>query len=172
MTVSFNWHEIGTDAISPVANGRDAYSLGLGVNLPLYRNRLDAAVREARYNTAASRRRYLSAGDRFGAEVESLYAQFSEHQQLLAILEKEILPRAERTLDLSVESYRTGRIQYQQLIDTYELLLNYRIDYHKRVAMRAQAIASLERAVGCAVTGETAEVAEPAEQLPAEPLPR
>jgi hypothetical protein len=38
------------------------------------------------------------------------------------------------------------------VIDTYRTLLKYRIDYHKRMALREQAVASLERAVGCAVT--------------------
>ena len=55
-------------------------------------------------------------------------------------------------MDLSIEAYRTGRVSFEQLIDTYRTLLNYRIDYHRRLALREQAIASLERAVGSAVT--------------------
>ena len=157
VTVGFNWYEIGPAGLSPVANGRDAYALGVGVNLPIYRNRLDAAVREAQCRTAASRRRYEAARDRVHTEVQTLYAQFTEHHQVLAILQKDILPQAERTLKLSTESYRLGRLDFQQLIDTYRTLLDYRIEVHKREAMREQAIASLERAVGGAITAEPAE---------------
>ena len=152
VTLSFNWHEIGTPGLSPVATGDDAYSLGVGVNLPLYRKRLDAAVREAQHRRASSARRHAAARDRFQAEVLALYSQFREHDRILAILESEIVPRAGQTLELSTEAYRTGRVGFQQLIDAYRTLLNYRIDYHQRKAAREQAIASLERAVGCAAT--------------------
>jgi len=152
VTLSFNWHEIGASGLSPVATGDDAYSLGVGVNLPLYRKRLDAAVREAQNRRASSARRHAAARDRFQAEVSALYAQFREHDRILAILDSEIVPRAGQTLELSTEAYRTGRVGFQQLIDTYRTLLNYRIDYHQRKAAREQAIASLERAVGCAAT--------------------
>jgi len=169
---SLNWYEIDSQGLSPVANGHDAFSLGVGVNLPVYRTRLDAAVREARYRAASTTRRYAAARDRLLAEVQTLYAQFVEHDQTLAILDSEILPRAARTLDLAIEAYRDRGLQFQQLIDTYRTLLNYRIDFHKRVAMREQAIASLERAVGCAITSAEAETPDPLGHLPAPPLPR
>ena len=157
VTLSFNWHDIGPAGLSPVSNGRDACSLGVGMNLPLCRTRLDAAVREARYKTASSVRRYAAARDRLGTEVRTLHAQFTEQDQILSVLESDILPRAVQTLDLSIEAYRLGRMQFQQLIDVYRTLLDYRIDFHRRAALRGQAIASLQRAVGCAVTAEPLE---------------
>ena len=172
VTTSFNWYEMGSGGISPVANGQDAYSLGIGVNLPIYRKRLDAAVREAQWKTASSRRRYAAMRDQVQSEVQTLYAQFQEQHQVLGILESEILPRAERSLGLTMESYRTGAQDFQQLIDTYRTLLDYHIDFHKRVAMREQTVASLERAVGCAITGgPTGEDARPLETRRAAPLP-
>ena len=172
VTFSVNWHEIDSQGISPVADGRDAFSLGVGVDLPVYRTRLNAAVREARYQAASTTRRYAAARDQLLAEVQTLYAQFVEHDQVLAILDSEILPRAGRTLDLSIEAYRDRGLEFQQLIDTYRTLLDYRIDHHKRVAMREQAIASLERAVGCAITAVEPETPGAPEQLSASPLPR
>ena len=152
VTLSFNWYDIGSQGLSPVADGRDAYSLGVGVNLPLYRTRLNAAVREAQCKTASTARSYAAAEDNIQAEVQSIHAQYREQDQILTILESEILTRAGQALDLSIEAYRTGRVSFEQLIDTYRTLLNYRIDYHRRLALREQAIASLERAVGSAVT--------------------
>jgi outer membrane protein TolC len=158
VALGLSWYEMGDRGISPVANGRDAYSLGVGINLPLYRKRLDAAVREARYKSSSSARRYAAAQDRFRAEVGALYARFREQDRVLTILETRILPPAEQTLELSAESYRTGTLEFQQLIDAYRTLLDVRIDYHKRLALREQAIASLERAVGCAITSGSADV--------------
>ena len=157
VTLGLSWYSIRSEGISPVANGRDAYAVGVGVNLPLYRQRLDATVREARCRTASSNRRYAAARDQVRAEVEVLYARFTEHHRVLEILESEILPRAEQGFELSTEAYRTGRQDFQQLVDSYRTLLDYRIDFHRRVAMREQAIASLERAVGCSITASMAD---------------
>ena len=45
-TVGFNWYAIGDQGLSMAANGRDAFSLTVGVNLPIYVN--SAAPRCAR----------------------------------------------------------------------------------------------------------------------------
>lgn len=171
MTLSFNWQEIGSRGLSPLATGEDAYSLGVGVNLPIYRQRLNAAVREAQYKTSRSVRRYAAAVDQFHAEVQALHAQFLEQDQVLGILESEILPWAEEILEVLTEKYRVGEIAFQQLIDTYRTLLNYRIDLDKREAMREQVVASLERAVGCAVTAWPAQSANQPDAM-STPLPR
>jgi cobalt-zinc-cadmium efflux system outer membrane protein len=152
LTVGFDWIQIGSKGMSPMATGEDSYSLDMGINLPLYRRRLDAAVREAQYNSARSARQYAAALDEVRREVVELYAQFSKHHQVLEILSAEIVPRAEQTLDLSITAYDVGKLPFEQLIRNYRDLLDYRIDLHKREALREQAIASLERAVGCAVT--------------------
>jgi outer membrane protein TolC len=173
VTTSLNWYEMGNGGISPISNGRDAFSIGIGVNLPIYRQRLDAAVCEAENRLCATVRRYDAAHDRFQAEIESLHAQFREHHRTLNILEADIIPRAEETLTLALESYRAGRADFQQLIDVYRTLLRYRIDRHRRVALREQTVASLERAVGCAVASHHGGPHDPnAEPLPSfSPLP-
>jgi outer membrane protein TolC len=151
VNVGVNWYEIGSRGLSPVADGRDAVSLGVGVNLPIYRTRLDAAVREAQNKTAASARRYAAERDRVQAEVGTLHARFREHDRMLRIVQSEILPMTEEMLALALEAYRTGRMTFQQWIDAYRTLLSQKIELHRHVAAREQAIASLERTVGCAI---------------------
>jgi cobalt-zinc-cadmium efflux system outer membrane protein len=166
VTLSFNWYEIGSPGLSPVATGDDAYSMAVGVNLPLYRKRLDAAVREAQYKTARSARQYAATLDQVRAEVQALYAQFVQHDRVLEILEAEIVPRAEQTLELSIEAYRVGKLEFQQMIDSYEDLLMDRIETYRREALRQQVVASLERAVGGAVTAAAAGTVNDSEVIP------
>lgn len=161
VTTSFNWYEMGDKGISPVANGRDAYALGVGVNMPIYRQRLDASLREAEWDLCATARRYDATRDRFRAEIARLHAQFREHHRTREILQADIVPRATETLNLALESYRAGRASFQQLIDVYRTLLRYRVDVHRHLAQSRQALASLERAVGCAVTSQHAPPAQP-----------
>ena len=48
VTVGLSWIATSTDGISPVANGDDALLLGIGINLPIYKDRIRAAAREAK----------------------------------------------------------------------------------------------------------------------------
>jgi outer membrane protein TolC len=173
VTTSFNWHEMGDQGLSPVANGRDAFSLGVGVNLPIYRNRLEAGVREARNKLCATARSYEADRDGFQTEIATLEAQFREHHRTFEILEADILLRAEETLRLTLQSYRAGRAGFQQLIDVYRTLLRYRVDRHRHLALSEQAAASLERAVGCAVTSreDAFESPDPTPGVPPSPPP-
>jgi outer membrane protein TolC len=152
ITTSFHWYEMGDGGLSPVANGRDAFSIGVGINVPIYRHRLHAAVQEAETKLCATARRLDAVRDQFQAEIETLHTQFREHHRTLAILENEILPPAAETVRLALESYRAGRADFQQLIDAFRTLLRYRVEVHRHLALREQSLASLERAVGCAVT--------------------
>ena len=165
VTASLNWYEMGDGGLSPVANGRDAYAIGVGVNLPICRQRLDAAVREAENRLRATARRFDALRDQFRTEIETLHAQFREHHRTLQILEADVLPRAEETLRLTLESYRAGRADFQQLMDVYRTLLRYRVDLHRHLALSQQAVASLERAVGCAVTSQHAASPERAKDV-------
>ncbi len=165
VTVGVNYYGIGSTGLSPAATGDDAFSLLVGVNLPIYKEKLNASVREAQFKAARTAQQYDALWDEVRAEVQTQHAQFIEDDRIFQILDKDILPKSQQTLDLSFEAYRVDRITFQQLIENYKTLLRHRIDYHRRLAQRAQAIATLERAVGCAITTWPIEL----EEIPVEP---
>ena len=150
--LGLNWYAIGGVGLSPIANGRDACALMIGVNLPVYKAKRDAALREAFFQSAQSAELYDASWDALRADVQRLHAEAVEHDRVLQILNENILRKAQQTFELSVEAYRVDRIGFQQLIDNYESLLRFRLDHHSRRVRREQAIARLERVVGCAVT--------------------
>ncbi len=151
VNLGFNWYAIGNHGISPVSNGEDAFALMAGINLPIYKAKRDAALREARWKTTQSSHHYAATWDALRADVEQLHAKATEHQRVLKILNEDILQRASDSFDLSVEAFRVDRIGFEQLIDNYENLLRFRLDYYHRATSYEQAVAQLERAVGCAV---------------------
>jgi outer membrane protein TolC len=157
LTTGFEWQAMGPTGVSPVATGADSYYLSLGVNLPIYRHRLSAAVRESRYNVARSSERYASAWDELRATVQKLHAQIVEHDRAIELLEQQLVPQSEKTFTLSIEAYRVGRISFEQLIASYRELLQYRIELYARKSRREQAIAALELTVGGAIAEATAD---------------
>ena len=160
VTLGFNWHAIGPTGLSRVATGDDAYALMVGVNLPIYRQKLDGGLREAQFKAARTSQMYSATWNEVRADVQTLHAQAVEHDRIVRILNDEILPKAQQTLDLSIEAYSVDRITFQQLIDNYETLLRHRVDYYRRLSQREQTLATLERAVGCAITTWPVELEE------------
>jgi len=159
-TVGFNWHGIGPTGLSAVATGDDAYSLLVGVNLPIYKHKYTAGLREAEFKAARTAQQYDATWAQLREDVQMLQAEAVEHDRVLRILTEDILPQAKQTLDLSIAAYRVDRIGFQQLIDNYEALLQYRIEYYRRLSQREQALAQLERVVGCAITTEPVHLEE------------
>ncbi len=153
----FNWYAIGDQGLSPVANGNDAFSLVVGMNLPIYRQKTAASVSQKEMSLAASRNNYASTLDRLQLEVETHYASFREHQSVLRLFDEDVLGKSKDAFDLSIEAFSVGGIDFQQLIDTYETHLRFKIKYEMHKASREQALAQLERAVGVTLTqGATA----------------
>jgi cobalt-zinc-cadmium efflux system outer membrane protein len=74
-TVGVNWIATSSNGISPVTTGDDALSLGVGFNLPVYKNRIRAGICEAHANRRASESRLESMQDDAVEEVFDLVAK-------------------------------------------------------------------------------------------------
>ncbi len=148
LTLGATWIDTASSGISPVANGRDAVLVTAGVNLPIYRKRLDSAVRAAEANAVATARDYDTLRDATLEQVADLFAQARSQQDLLLLFSEDILPKARQTLEVSSRAYAVGEVDFLQLIDNFRLLLRYEISYRRLEASLRQTIASLERVVG------------------------
>ena len=84
------------DDMNGEAGGSDAFQLGIGMNLPIYRKRLDAGVREAEARVVASARQYDSMRDQTQEEVKDLFARVQSQQELLRLLREELPARGRR----------------------------------------------------------------------------
>jgi outer membrane protein TolC len=147
-TFGTTWIATGESGLSPVSNGRDALLVGVNVNVPIYRRRLDAAVREAEAQVVVSARQYDSMRDRTAEEVKDLFVQATSQRDLLKLFAQEILPKAEQTLQVSVRSYEVGTVDFLTLIDNWRQLLRFQVAYHRLEAQLRQTLASLERTIG------------------------
>ncbi len=147
-TFGTTWISTGSGGISGVSNGRDAFLVGVNINVPIYRKRLDAAVREAEAQVVSSARQYDSLRDRTTEEVKDLFVQVTSQRDLLQLFEQEILPKAEQTLQVSVRAYEVGTIDFLTLVDNWRQLLRFQIAYHRLEAQLRQTLASLERTIG------------------------
>ena len=147
-TVGLNWIATSDSGISPVANGDDALLLGIGFNLPVYKSRIRAGICEAQANRRASQSKLDSLQDIVAEEVFDLVAKLESNQQTLELIRNDIIPKAQRTLDLAIDEYSTDEIEYVQLIANWRSVLRYRVTEAGLQSQNSQLLASLTRSVG------------------------
>ncbi len=148
VTLGLSWIDVAENGISPVANGRDAVLLSAGVNLPIYRKRLDSSIRSAEAQVVATTREYDALRDAALEEVTDLFAQARSQEELLLLLREDILPKARQTLEVSRQAYNVGEVDFLQLIDNWRELLRYEVNFRRLEASLRQTLAELERVVG------------------------
>lgn len=171
LTLGMNWIDVADTGISPVTNGRDAFLVTAGVNLPIYRKRLDSNVRSAEAKAVATARDYDALRDATLEQVLDLFAQARSQQELMTLFEQDILPKARQTLEVSSRSYDVGEVDFQTLLDNFQQVLRYEVSYRRIEASLHQTLAELERVVGgySAEPGEAIPV--PGEQTPPAAVP-
>lgn len=147
-TVGVNWIATSSEGISPVANGDDALLLGVGFNLPVYQSRTRAAICEAKFDRMASESRLASLRDAASEEVFELVAKLESTREMLNLIQEDIIPKAERTLEISIDEYATDSVSYVQLINNWRRMLRYRITEANLQSQYQQLLASLARSIG------------------------
>ena len=170
VTLGFSWIDVADRGLAMSANGEDALLLTAGINLPVYRKRLDSSVRSAEASAVSSARAYDAMRDMTLEEVTDLFARVHSQQNMLTLFKDDILPKARQTLQVSSQAYNVGEVDFLQLIDNWRQLLRYEVNYRRLEANLRQSLAELEQVVGgfSAIAAATPVVIEEAPPMPEE----
>lgn len=169
-TFRFGWGEMTTNrALAPMADGVDSLTVGLSVNLPVYRRRLDAGVREAEAMVVATARQYDQLRDETQRDVKRLFTLVHSQREQETLFRESIIPKTQQALDVAVRGYQVGDTDFADLIASWRELLRFRIAHLRLEVQLRQTLASLERVLG----GIAAESSLPPSPQPADlpPLP-
>ena len=129
----------------------------VGMDLPVWRSKNAAGVREAERRIAAGQAAVEAAQREAQYDVRDSWFKLRTAEQTLDLYEKELIPQAELRFQAGEAGYRAGRVDFMDLLESERFLLNARV-------MRAMAEgdvgmqgARLERAIGSGVTDEREE---------------
>ncbi len=149
--IGLNWGLVSDDhkVLSRVANGHDQINFNVGTTLPIWRDKINAGVREAANRTSSTTKRLDAERDALYGKLRRLLAQADAFTEQRNIYEKRIIPRTEDTLKLSIADYRGKRTDFFSLIETYRELLMFETQLARINASLAGTVAQIERAVGC-----------------------
>ena len=131
----------------------DAYALGVEMTIPLWffaKQTSEVQVASARFAEAEANLETLKRSTQ--AEVHAQTSKVEAFEKLLRIYETALIPQATSTLNSSRSSYRAGRSQFLDLLDSERSLYEVRINYYETLAKFVDALTQLERVVGTSLS--------------------
>ena len=135
----------------PAANGKDVYSVMVGVNLPLFRTKYAAGVREAAERAEAARAAHDAALNDTERAIRTTTFRLRAIERQLVLFERTLLPQAEQAQSSTEAAYAGGGADALDLLDGQRLLLDVRLGLAQLRTDYYKALADLERVAGTAV---------------------
>jgi outer membrane protein TolC len=122
--------------------------VGLNLNLPIYRGRLDAAVREATFSLSQRRAEYEQLKLDVQYEVVSAAEELDESRQTVELFRDKLIPAAEQNVDAARANYDANKASFLNLTMAQRQLLELRQDQQEALATYHSRLAALKRAAG------------------------
>ncbi len=147
-TLSANYIDVSTGRSTAPDAGKNAWSVMVGLNMPIWLGKRKAAVREADELLASNRLAYENLENQVKSEIRDHYYQIEITGKTLELYEQGLIPQAESSLESAIANYSTGRLGFLDLLDAERMLLSLRLGHIKEQANYQKQIAAIERTVG------------------------
>ena len=136
----------------PASDGKDVYSVMVGMSLPLFSGaKYDAGVREAAERSVSARAAYRTAVNETERAVRSTGFRLESIERQIALFENALLPQAGQSLLATEAAYAAGGAGVLDLLDSQRVLLDVRFGLARLDVDYLKTLADLERSVGAAV---------------------
>jgi outer membrane protein TolC len=98
------------------------------ISIPLWRDKLAAQVAEAQANKRAGEARLSAEQIALAADVAERAFVYREASRNLALLQDQLLPKQQQSLEVARSGYLAGQIDFFNLTDAEQTLLRFRLD--------------------------------------------
>ncbi len=162
LTLGLTYNAVEDQGLAPMANGKDQWWLGFGINLPIWQDKLNAAENGALQGVLEGVGDLTAKQNELAFRIQDAAVRVdTQHRQAL-LFRDVIVPQAQQTVEVSQSAYQAGRLDFLTLVDNWRKLLDYELMYQQNLSQYEQSVADLEQVVGADVAG--AKTAGPAQE--------
>jgi outer membrane protein TolC len=119
------------------------WQAGVGITLPLYRKRLNAAVAESQGQVGSAEKQVEAVKLLLRQRTAERVAQISATARIAELYREGILPQGQMALESALANYQTGRIPFINVLEALTSLYRDRSSYLQQVAAHETLKASL-----------------------------
>lgn len=147
VTIGAEYVQIGERSDMP-GSGNDAILGTLSFNLPVYWARNSAAVQEARLRSRSSEQAAAAKLLELESELASAQFEFRDAGRKIALYQHTLVPKAEEALQANITAYQAGEVDFLDLLDAEQRLLEYELALARARADRLIAVSETVEILG------------------------
>jgi outer membrane protein TolC len=132
----------------PRDNGKDPVFVSVSINLPIWREKYDAGVREARSRHFAAQQEWKEKVNSLSSQLKMVLYRFRDSERKIDLYRDALLPKAKESLKVTESNFRAGSGSFTDLIDAQRILLEFALSFERALADRSQSLAELEMLIG------------------------
>jgi cobalt-zinc-cadmium efflux system outer membrane protein len=150
VTIGLDWIDTAasTGGRHPSDDGKDPLVAMVSVNVPIWREKLSAGVRQARHRHQAARHQRTQQANTLAAELRLALYGFRDAERKIDLYRDTLIPKAAESLKVTQTAFGAGKATFTDLIDAQRVYLEFELGYRRGLASRAQRLAELEMLVG------------------------
>ncbi len=149
LTVGFTQIDTGDAINSSLADsGKDAQMVMFSVNVPLWINRLNAGVQEAKASVKASENLLENKKNELLSQLALVHYKVRDALRQSQLYKDALLPKATQSLNATQSGYEGGKVDFLSLIDAQRVLLNFQLAYYRHNANFHQRLSELQSLLG------------------------
>ncbi len=129
-------------------NGKDAFSINIGINIPLNRGKNNAIKEQAKINQLRQVEDKKALKNRLNRKVKSLYFRLNNAYRQTVLYSKNLIPQANRAMQIAQLQYRENKGSIAAYLETQSTWLNFQLAYQRAVADYWKNLIELEKITG------------------------
>ena len=145
--LGLEYRNVGVDYAN-FNRGDDMLMVTIGFDLPIWRSKYRAGVRAAEKMIESSQAALEAAVQQASYDVQDAWFQLQTARRTLDLYRHTLIPQAESRFWASDASYRTGKVDFLDLLDSERFLLSARTMAAMAEGNLGRQLARLERAIG------------------------
>lgn len=149
LTVGVDYIDTG-DAVMPGVpdSGNDPILVGVSINIPLWRDKYDAAVRESLARFGAATKTRVDRQNTLEADLKTAIYYFHDAERKIDLYRDTLVPKAKQSIKATEAAFRAGTVGFIDLIDAERVLLEFQLAFERALTDRGSRLAEIEMLVG------------------------
>lgn len=136
------------EPVGTASDGTDFAAIEIGMNIPLFRAKRDAALSGAKAGLRLVQRQYEKFKAQTAFEIHDALNDMGKNQRQATLYKTGIIPQANQSFEASMGAYQEGKVSFLTLLDNLMTLYRYEIDYYRAASDTAHDAARLEAVSG------------------------
>ncbi len=148
LSAGYSYFENDTGNLAGVSKDRPSFSLRPVSKVSLWFGTNDAYIREARLKYQAMQKKRISLEDSLSYRVKELHYLIDKARRGVLLYKNSLIALSRDALKVAETEYLAAKVDFLNVLDAQEVLLDYEIDYERNIKEQNQAAAAMEKTLG------------------------